>query len=283
MDRHIIFENSFFPPRYFFLSGSYESSWDPNNSQQEEATAAKARKKRYCCKMGRKLRMRNLLGLLFCVFMIPMDCQVDTTRQQEEEASKTYSNSTNDVKVDKEAIRKRRGFHLPRDRLSEAVLIHDVKMVMVRRGAYRLKSQLTCSTLPYLVFRFAFSLTFNTLLPFQSLIHAHNEEILSSQSPLDLRRRDELGRSPLHICGLDPQSKSKPAVDVDCARISNMLVEVGFPVNDRCNAGWSALDTYATLGLPETVNVLLDLGASVDAADKEFGRTALMKSAINGK
>jgi len=115
-----------------------------------------------------------------------------------------------------------------------------------------------------------------------SLIYNYNEGIISATPPLDLARRDEIGRTPLHLCGLDAQVKSKPEIDIDCARIVSMLKEVGFDVNARCKAGWSPLDTYATLGLPETVNVLLNSGAEIDGTDPEHGRTALMRSTING-
>jgi ankyrin repeat protein len=134
---------------------------------------------------------------------------------------------------------------LPRDRLSEAVHIHDVSMV-------------------------------------QRLLHSHYEGVISSTPPVDLRRRDEIGRTPLHLCGLDAQTKSKPTVDVDCARIVSMLKEVGYEIDARCSGGWRPLDTYAALGMPETVNVLLEGGAEVDGRDGGHGRTALMLAAING-
>ncbi|GMI05285.1 hypothetical protein TrRE_jg11774 [Triparma retinervis] len=116
----------------------------------------------------------------------------------------------------------------------------------------------------------------------QSILHSHYSGIISSSPPVDLSRRDHIGRTPLHLCGLDAQSKSKPLVDVDCARITSMLKEAGYDLDARCDAGWSPLDTYATLGMPETVNVLLEGGAKVDGADREHGRTALMRAAING-
>ena len=106
---------------------------------------------------------------------------------------------------------------------------------------------------------------------------------MSNAKPPFARRRDEIGRSPLHFCGLDPQSKSKPQIDVDCARIISMLVEAGFDPNAKCKSGWSPLDTYATLGLPETVSIIANYPAvDLNSADEKFGKTALMRSAING-
>ncbi|GMH92160.1 hypothetical protein TL16_g12263 [Triparma laevis f. inornata] len=100
---------------------------------------------------------------------------------------------------------------------------------------------------------------------------------------LSLSRVDEIGRTPLHFCGLDPQTKSKPVVDVDCARIVSMLLEVGFDPHMKCNMGWSPLDTYATLGLPETVNVLASHeGVDLNAVDEKHGKTALIRANING-
>eukprot|EP00518_Triparma_eleuthera_P014583 CAMPEP_0182475094 /NCGR_PEP_ID=MMETSP1319-20130603/26792_1 /TAXON_ID=172717 /ORGANISM="Bolidomonas pacifica, Strain RCC208" /LENGTH=281 /DNA_ID=CAMNT_0024676051 /DNA_START=79 /DNA_END=920 /DNA_ORIENTATION=+ len=118
----------------------------------------------------------------------------------------------------------------------------------------------------------------------QGLINAFMDGVEIMGVPtMSLGRRDEIGRSPLHFCGLDPQSKSKPQIDVDCARIISMLIEAGFDPNAKCKSGWSPLDTYATLGLPETVSIIADNPAvDLNSADEKFGKTALMRAAING-
>jgi hypothetical protein len=135
---------------------------------------------------------------------------------------------------------------LPRDRFAEAVTVHDLPTVM-------------------------------------GLVNAHKDGVLlSGVPPIFPGRTDTIGRSAMHVCANDPQSSSKPLVDVACSRILRLLQEVGFDVNQVCDAGWRPLDVYSAQGLPETVAALLEMGAVVNARDPEHGRTALMRAAING-
>ncbi|GMI01674.1 hypothetical protein TrST_g10379 [Triparma strigata] len=188
------------------------------------------------------MRLADLL-FQFLIFSTLSFCRVHGVPKFDPESpvhqDQAYDNALN--------LKKSRGLGPPRDRLSEAVHIHDVNMVI-------------------------------------SLINAYRDDVSIMGVPtLSLTRTDEIGRSPLHFCGLDPQTKSKPVVDVDCARIVNMLLEVGFEPNKKCNMGWSPLDTYATLGLPETVHVLAtNKGTDLNAVDEKHGKTALIRANING-
>jgi len=93
---------------------------------------------------------------------------------------------------------------------------------------------------------------------------------------------DTLGRTVLHMCGTDPQSSSKAVIDVSCARIAKLLIGAGFDGDRRCDEGWRPVDVYAALGLPETVAVLVASGVVVNTWDYVYGRSPLMRAAMNG-
>jgi ankyrin repeat protein len=105
---------------------------------------------------------------------------------------------------------------------------------------------------------------------------------------VELNRVDSQGRTHFHICGLDPQSKSKPVIDITCARILSALLAAKGGANPSrgCHEGWRPLDVYASLGLPETVAALLDDSRvdvnAVSRKGKGKGRTALIWASING-
>tara|TARA_B110000305_G_scaffold235271_1_gene294644 strand:+ start:451 stop:1344 length:894 start_codon:yes stop_codon:yes gene_type:complete len=123
------------------------------------------------------------------------------------------------------------------------------------------------------------------LLDFHKDSDPEDETISSNLGPkINLKRLDTLGRSHLHVCALDAQTSSKPIIDVTCARIIKLLLDTGsYDVNHQDLSGWTSLDYYSALGLPETVHMLAsNEQVRINSVDFEYGRTALMRACING-
>jgi hypothetical protein len=85
----------------------------------------------------------------------------------------------------------------------------------------------------------------------------------------------------------------KSVIDVACARIATALIahnrEPERYVNRRCFAGWTVVDYYASQGLPEALNTILNVPGVKLAGDKgsagegnRNGMTALHRAAVNG-
>jgi ankyrin repeat protein len=73
----------------------------------------------------------------------------------------------------------------------------------------------------------------------------HNRIEISGASNIDVNARDDLGRTPIMLCGLDPQA-APSAVDLACGEIGQMLIREGCDTAAVDNAGWSVV-AYAVL------------------------------------
>ena len=68
-----------------------------------------------------------------------------------------------------------------------------------------------------------------------------------AQSPIDIGRRDELGRISLMMCGTDPQ-EDHVATDKACGEIGRLLIKAGADVDAIDEKEWSVVAYAASLG-----------------------------------
>lgn len=115
------------------------------------------------------------------------------------------------------------------------------------------------------------------------LLLSLDQEILTARPPVIIDRTDEQhGRTPLLVCGLDPQERDRPTLDRDCVNIAKLLHKRGANMLHVDNAGWDALSMGAARGLTRFCRYLIrNHSLAIDRKDSE-GRTALMKAAFHG-
>lgn len=107
-------------------------------------------------------------------------------------------------------------------------------------------------------------------------------EVLTSRPPVLVDRIEEdHGRTPLMVCGFDPQDTNTAKVDSDCATIADLLHEKGANLSAVDDNGWDALSLGAVRGYWRYCKFLLMHNVSADHVDNEQ-RTALMKAAAHG-
>ena len=102
-----------------------------------------------------------------------------------------------------------------------------------------------------------------------------------AQSPVDINRRDERGRSALMMCGTDPQEDHE-ATNKACGEIGRLLIKAGADVDALDEKRWSVAAYAATLGWDAVVEQLAKAGADLSTAD-ESGATPLIKAALQGR
>lgn len=115
------------------------------------------------------------------------------------------------------------------------------------------------------------------------LLLSLDQEILTARPPVIIDRTDEQhGRTPLLVCGLDPQERDRPTLDWECVSIAKLLHKRGANMQHVDNAGWDALSMGAARGLTRFCRYLVrNHSLFIDRKDSE-GRTALMKAAYHG-
>ena len=102
-----------------------------------------------------------------------------------------------------------------------------------------------------------------------------------AQSPIDIGRRDELGRIALMMCGTDPQ-EDHVATDKACGEIGRLLIKAGADVDAIDEKEWSVVAYAASLGWSTLVQRLVKAGANISRPDNT-GVTPLIKATIQGR
>ena len=102
-----------------------------------------------------------------------------------------------------------------------------------------------------------------------------------AQSPIDIGRRDELGRISLMMCGTDPQ-EDHVATDKACGEIGRLLIKAGADVDAIDEKEWSVVAYAASLGWSTLVQRLVKAGANISRPDNT-GVTPLIKATIQGR
>lgn len=115
------------------------------------------------------------------------------------------------------------------------------------------------------------------------LLLALDQDILSARPPVIIDRTDDLhNRTPLLVCGLDPQKRDRSSIDKNCLDIAKLLHKKGANMSHVDNSGWDALSMGAARGLTRFCSYLIkNHNLDIDRKDAE-GRTSLMKSAFHG-
>lgn len=105
--------------------------------------------------------------------------------------------------------------------------------------------------------------------------------VVAGLGPIAPNHKDHLGRTPMMLCGIDPQ-QTRDRVDQACGRIAKMLISAGAEVNHLDKSGWTPTAYAASLGWSHMIDILALKGADINAVDNTNGHSPLMKAAAHG-
>ena len=86
---------------------------------------------------------------------------------------------------------------------------------------------------------------------------------------VDTSGKDDLGRTALMVCGIDPQADGHDTTNELCAKIGRLLLGAGADKDAQDFQGWSVAAYASSLGWSSLVKVLAENGANLRARDNK--------------